>query len=345
MKSLATDLSLRDVAQAIQYVQSRMFDAIPESGGFNSVRIAELLNFRKALPPAVTVVHVHALLASPTRTEKEISELAKAGTIRRILIPGRGTGGSSIGEAVTLQRDVERLVRESKDVSPDLAEKFIHELRARPVALNVPQDMFTPAERMKLMRSGFVTSLSQLQSTASAFLSPDSADSITLTSIASVSRAASGSIAAVGGEGAVHGAGGHGGIRRNGSQTERQPDNDSQITDIAEDLQLSLPGMGSYLKLLTVARSHLFSLVQKSRFKEIPMYLLRERWDGGVLAQDSAAKAKRYRGEFVGVLPNRTRKWKQFYGLSFDWVIAECLGAGIIEVFETGSVGKAVRVA
>ena len=95
---------------------------------------------------------------------------------------------------------------------------------------------------------------------------------------------------------------------------------------------------------MNAARSHLVSLISKSRFKEIPLYLLRERWDGGVLADDSAAKAKKYRGEFAGVLPSQTRKWKQYYGLSFDWVLAECLGAGLIELFETGSVGRAARI-
>ena len=82
----------------------------------------------------------------------------------------------------------------------------------------------------------------------------------------------------------------------------------------------------------------------KSKFREIPVYLLREKWDGGVSADDSAARAKKYRGEFTGVLPSRTRKWKQFYGLSCDWTLAECLGAGLVEVFETGSIGQAVRI-
>ena len=223
-------------------------------------------------------------------------------------------------------------------------EKFVHEMQARPMALHIPFEVFTPTERMALMRGGFVTSLSQMQSTATAFLDSGVADSTTITSITSISRAPSGSIAAVGGEGAVHGAGGHGGVRRNDAQIDRQSDCGFQDANIAEELQLSLPGMGPYLKLVTVARSRLVSLVQKSRFKETPLYLLRERWDGGVSAQDSAARAKRYRGEFVGVLPSHTRKWKQFHGLSFDWVIAECLGAGLIEVFETGSVGKAVRI-
>jgi hypothetical protein len=43
------------------------------------------------------------------------------------------------------------------------------------------------------------------------------------------------------------------------------------------------------------------------------------------------------------VLPGRTRKWKDFHGLKFEWVLAECLGAGLVEVFETGSVGLGVR--
>ena len=78
----------------------------------------------------------------------------------------------------------------------------------------------------------------------------------------------------------------------------------------------------------------------KSKFREIPTYLLRERWDGGISADDPAAKAKKYRGEFTGVPPSRTRKCKQFCGLSFDWTLAECLGAGLIEIFETGNVGQ-----
>lgn len=97
-------------------------------------------------------------------------------------------------------------------------------------------------------------------------------------------------------------------------------------------------------QLLSAARSHLVSLTMKSKFREIPVYQLRERWDGGISAEDPAAKAKKYRGEFSGVLPSRTRKWKEFYGLSFDYTLAECLGAGLVEVFETGSVGRAVRI-
>ena len=113
VNTLAADLSLRDVVQTVKYIRGHMFDDLPEGGGFNSVRTAEVLNFRKSLPPTVTVAHVHAFMYSPTNTEKETAELAKAGVIRKVLVPGRGIGGCSIAEGVILFDDLERLIHSS----------------------------------------------------------------------------------------------------------------------------------------------------------------------------------------------------------------------------------------
>lgn len=118
--SLATDLSLRDVAQAIQYVHTHMFDQLPERGGMNSTRIAEVLNFRKSLPPIVTIAHVHAMIGSPTAVEKEIAELTKAGVIRKLVVPGRGVGGASVGEGLVLAKHWEHMVAEASDLADDL---------------------------------------------------------------------------------------------------------------------------------------------------------------------------------------------------------------------------------
>ena len=107
--------------------------------------------------------------------------------------------------------------------------------------------------------------------------------------------------------------------------------------------QIAIPGTGPFLKMLTNTRIHLLLLLSKSRFKEAPESLLRERWDGGIPADDATSNANRNRGEFAGVLPGRTRKWKQFNGISYDWIVEECVGSGAIEVFDTGSVGRAVR--
>lgn len=106
---------------------------------------------------------------------------------------------------------------------------------------------------------------------------------------------------------------------------------------------LSLPNTGPYLRLLNAGRSHLLTLLKKSKYHEAPLTLLRDRWDGAVETDRSFSLAKRTRGEFSGVLPGRTKKWKQFYGMSFDWILQHALGAGLVELFDTGSVGPAVR--
>lgn len=197
------------------------------------------------------------------------------------------------------------------------------------------------------MRAGFLTSSSQSGNSQNSFSSSDMATMGTLTSISSVSRAASGSLNAVGGEGAFHEAGGGSGIlRRSSSRIDDQSDREyQQLMRKGGDFCLSLPSTGPYLRLLVAARNHMMTLLAKSKYREAPLYLLRERWDGGIASDDAASKSKKARGEFVGILPGRTRKWKQFYGLNFDWVLAECLGAGMVEVFETGSIGRGVRAA
>lgn len=106
---------------------------------------------------------------------------------------------------------------------------------------------------------------------------------------------------------------------------------------------LSVPNMGPYLRLLGAGRSQLASALKKSSHGEAPLYLLRDRWEGAVESASSVSTAKRARGEVAGVLPGRTRKWKELYGMNFRWVLEEALGAGLIELFDTGSVGPAVR--
>ena len=233
-------------------------------------------------------------------------------------------------------------------LSDDSLEKYLHQLKSNPLFSTIPSNVLTALEATALMRAGFLTSSSPSLNSASAFNRLDSATAGTMTSLSSISKAASGSLAAVGGEGAVHGAGGggSGGLRRGSSQSSLQPEEGHQQSlKYGGELQFSLPSTGPFLRLLTSARSHLMTLLALSKYREAPLYLLRERWDGGIAGDDPAAKAKQYRGEFAGILPGRTRKWKQFYGLKFDWILAECLGAGLVEVFETGSVGRGVRAA
>ena len=380
--TLATDLSLRDVAQIVQYANGHMFDPLPERGGWNSTRISEILNFRRSLPAAVTLTHVHGLSKSPTAAEREISEMIKANVLRKIVIPGRGNGGSSVGEALILWTDLEGMLERS-DIVDDalkgktclfqfyreahyfrlftlahpqkviflstkreleliyLTDKFLATLRAQPLASNISLAAIPSTQVSNLKRAGFLTSNIQPLNSDLRTTTPETTTSVQLsTSISTVSKAPSGSPAAIGGEGAVVEAGITPSLHRGNSHL-----NPSSLSHSSSHLHLSLPNMGPYLRLLTSARSHLLSLIQKSRFRELPLYLLRERWDGGISdSKDFVSQAKRSRGEFAGVLPSRTKKWKHFYGLNFDWVLAECVGAGMIELFETGSVGKAVRI-
>ncbi|KAE9381663.1 hypothetical protein N431DRAFT_425230 [Stipitochalara longipes BDJ] len=324
VKALATDLTLRDVAQAISHIRGKMWSRIPEQrAGMNSTRIAEVLNFRASLPPIVTVSHVQALLNSPTTVEREIAELIRGGAVRKVVVGGRG----SLGEALILVADLDSMIMRSA-LQLEVKEKFIAVLHEHPTASKLPRSQVSEDEAKMLMHAGFLTSSTTSWSATDVFSRPGDGSRGTMTSLNSISKAASGSMAAVGGEGAVHAAGGSGGGAKLPS---------------TGDYSLALPTTGPFLKLLSNARAHLLSLLSKSKFREAPESLLRQRWDGGIEADDTASAARQIRGEFSGVLPGRTRKWKQFYGITFEWILEECVGAGLLEVFDTGSIGRGVR--
>ena len=147
-----------------------------------------------------------------------------------------------------------------------MLDKLLVCLRAKPMALSVSSSSFSAAEITALMRAGFVTSSVQGLNSANVFSVPQSGSSGTLTSISSVSKAASGSLAAIGGEGAIYVAGGRGGIRRSSSHLGN-PSEQASSEAFAEgvELNLSLPGTGAYLKV-----RHLFM----TSFPESSLYLI-----------------------------------------------------------------------
>lgn len=104
------------------------------------------------------------------------------------------------------------------------------------------------------MRAGFLTSSVQGLNSANVFADPNFGSCGTLISISTISQAASGSMAAVGGEGAIYGAGGRGGIRRSSSQFEKSSEHQSLETfGEGVELRLSLPGTGAYLKVRLIS--------------------------------------------------------------------------------------------
>ena len=342
--TLTSDLNFRDVPQYMEYIRNRMFSDIPEkAAGMNSTRIAEVLNFRKALPPVVTIAHVDALSVSSTKTEREIVELAQAGILRRVVIPHRGVGAAAVGDGLVSMREWRELVHAHPNLDPGLrgtfelfiessstdrtVAKYLSIMDASPTSSTVANSQFTPTEISALMGAGFLTATTPADSRSSFFAAPGAG---TLSSLSTAgSRHAAGSLEAVGGAHASqHIPGGVAGQRPIG----------------VTYYNFSLPNTGSHIKLLVEARTHLLGLLSKTKYKEAPLHVLQEKWDGGIVADSEVAEKKKARREFAGIVPGRTKKWKQFYGLRFEWILEECVGAGLIELFETGSVGRAARI-
>jgi hypothetical protein len=154
-----------------------------------------------------------------------------------------------------------------------------------------------------------------------------------MVSLETVARAAAGSVAAAGGAGVLHAAGGTGARSMVGPAGAA-----------SGEFAVAVPGSGVFLKLASAALEHLAELLRKTQYREMAESDLREKWDGGVVGDSEVALAKKTRGEFTGVMPGRTKKWKEFHGLAFGWVLQEAVGAGLVEIFETQSVGRGVRL-
>ncbi|KAI1779490.1 serine-threonine protein kinase 19-domain-containing protein [Hypoxylon cercidicola] len=335
VRALGTDLNLRDTSQAVLYIRSHMFSPMPEQAtGMNSTKIAEVLNYRKRLPPIVTISHVQTLLLSPSAVEREIAELARAGFLRKVVVARRG----DIGEIVVLSADFEQMIKDSTSVDEKTKDSLMTFLKENPGTQTIGRNALRASEIEQLIRAGFITSHltgvihhGSMSNTMNLYSRPE--DRVTLTSLDIVSKQPTGSLGAVGGDGALHKAGGSGGgsLSLSGRGTD------------ATEMKLAVPGNGTFLKLLSSALEHFVSLLGKSRYREAPETVLRDRWDGGIAKEEARYAAKRSRGEFAGILPGQTRKWRQFYGLSFDWVLREAVGSGLVEVFETRSVGRGIR--
>lgn len=305
-KMLQEELTLRDVVQAMRYVRSRMFTPAPATG-FKSTRSAEVLNYRLTVPPIVTLGHLNAILTSPSKVEREVVELSRSGVLRKVRVERRG----GMGEALIETPDLEAMVQKT-GMSEGAKDRFLAFLRENPTAQTLPRGAVTHAQTDELVRAGFLTSSLQAAPGTTLHVRPE--DRTTLTSIHHVSRFASGTVSAVGGQNALHLAGGSGGaLTLTGS---------SLASSEASDFRIAVPGHGRYLKLAEGAVDWLREMVGKTRWGEAPEFWFKERFEGG------------------GLYGTR---WKEFWGVEWEWVLGQAVGLGIVEVFETGSVGRGVR--
>ncbi|KAF2159056.1 hypothetical protein M409DRAFT_71300 [Zasmidium cellare ATCC 36951] len=334
--SLANSETPRNVGGLIRYIQDNAFEDIPErAAGMNSEQISGTLRFRARLPPVVSVAHLHALSASSTDTERELSRLTAMGKVRKVSVPGRGKGGSSVGEVVVLTDDWKRRAREG-GVEEEVANKYTALMNQYPGTATVSISSLSDSEVRTLVAAGFFTNPTALSSSVGdLFARPTGVGSGDISKAGY--SAATGTLAAVGGYGAIQHSGGGGSMLATKdtrpSNLKRQP-----------EMTFSLPNMGPYLKLLTEARLHLLGLLKQlsPRYKEATKAVLQEKWNGNV-PTDSISQQKRARGEWSGVLSGKTKRWRDFHGLTFEWVLAECVGSGLVELFDTGSVGIGVR--
>ncbi|KAF2212851.1 hypothetical protein CERZMDRAFT_26600, partial [Cercospora zeae-maydis SCOH1-5] len=330
--------SRQDVISLIRYALTHAFEDIPErAAGMNSQQIADTLHFRARMPPIISIAHLHALSTSATATERELARLISEGKVRKVTIPGRGKGGTAVGEGVVLVEDwIDRIMREDVELSKELKEKYVALMRECSSSQTMPVMKLDQNEIKSFVEAGFLTNPAALSSTVgNAFARPTGGAAGSIATAGQ--KAVTGTFAAVGGYGAIHDSGA-------GGSTLATQHNRSHNQKTQPTMTFSLPGTGSYLKMLTEARQHLLFLLKQlsPKFREATKDLLEEKWNGNVLG-DEVSKAKRMRGEWSGVLPGQTRRWKQFHGLEFEWVLAECLGSGLVELFDTGSVGMAVR--
>ncbi|EME80471.1 uncharacterized protein MYCFIDRAFT_212064 [Pseudocercospora fijiensis CIRAD86] len=327
-----------DLCDLIRYIQDHAFEEIPErSAGMNSRQIAECLQFRKRLPPVVSLAHLHALSSSSTETDRELARLAAQGKVRRISIPGRGKGGSSVGEAVALVADWKDRLWQDESIEEETKQKYMALLDDNPTERSAPVASLSQAEKRSLVGAGFLANPGALTTShTSSFARPTGAAEGAIARAGS--SAATGSLAAVGGYAAIQDSGG------GGSMLATKESRLSAAALRTEVMMFSLPSMGAYLKLMTEGRARLLFLLKQlsPRYKEAAWDMLIEKWNGNV-PNDPASKAKLLRGDWTGVLPGQTRKFQQFHGLDGEWLLAECVGTGDLQLFETGSVGVAVR--
>jgi hypothetical protein len=338
--SLAAKIPDQDVLSLIRCIQTRAFDEVPDRGaGMGSERTSEVLRFRKALPPIVTLAHLFAVSRSSTQTERELARLVAEGKVRKVVVPGRGRGGAAVGEGVVVVEDWVSCVREEESLDESTKKKYIALLAAHRTSPTTPTTSLTDSEERDLVNAGFLTSPNALTAMlGDLFLPPGSSSSLATVSSAG-SRAATGTLAAIGGAGAVHDSGGSGNSLA--SREERMSNN---TKGKAREMTFALPGTGIYLKLLVAARQHLLNLLKglSPRYREATVEVLREKWEGNTTG-DEMSRLKRARGEWGGVLPGKTKRWREFYGMRFEGLLAECVGGGLVEVFDTGAVGMGVR--
>ncbi|KAF3942172.1 hypothetical protein ABW19_dt0208365 [Dactylella cylindrospora] len=323
------------VPEAITYVLENQFTPLPPTLvglGLSRDSVADILNFRKSLPPVVLVNHLHALLPSRTETERSINALVADGTLRRVNIR-TGTAGSL--EGVIRTDDFLKSIAQSSHLDSDTKDTFLELFNADPSLSTItsnhddsdsstlPKDII-----MSLLSAGFLTINSSNASSSSpsanidiTALTPTTAmktlmplpekDNTHLSTLASLSSI---------------------------SSSNRKAGNNTALQKGAIEYTITPPNLGLLTNLHSSSKSHMLDILRKCPHREATMTFLREKWNGGV------AKGKKKELVKEGKFEGRTRKWRENRGVTVEWVVAGLMGAGVLENFEAVGIGMGVRL-
>lgn len=263
-----------------------------------------MLNYRATTAPLVTVGHLNAILLSPGRVERELAELMTKGAVRKVRVERRGGGGEALIETADYEGMLSRA-----SLSEAAKDSFKTFLKENPTTQILYKGALDSRHADELIRAGFLTSSTPSTPESTLDIRPE--DRTTLTSIHHVSQFASGTVSAVGGRNIIHLAGGSGGAPTL-----------TRSSSTPSGLRIAVPGHGRHLKLASASVDWVREALRRTRWGEGPESWLKERFEGGGLYGP---------------------RWKEFWGVEWSWVLGEAVGLGVVEVFETGSVGRGVR--
>ncbi|KKF92494.1 putative protein C24H6.11c [Ceratocystis platani] len=309
------------VLAAISAVRASMFTPLSlESHAARtmpSTQIARVLAFQRRAAPIVNTSHVRRVLPDATAATRQIAEALATGTVRRVIVTR-----SRRWEGLVRVADLEALVRGEQllgdkitpPVTEDTANAFLAWVRSGDTCGSL-----TRSQEDELVRAGFLAAPAireWARHSGTASWNP--------LAPTTVARAPVGSRAAVGGDDGL-------GLIPSGRASVC-------LSDASLRMTLAVPGQGVLLGVVAAAVGALVAMVARRPWREAVVADVRDQWDGAT----PGAEQKKRRGEKVAS-EGTARKWREFYGLRFEWVLDEAVAEGMLEVFETGSVGRGVR--
>ncbi|EWC46178.1 hypothetical protein DRE_04556 [Drechslerella stenobrocha 248] len=312
------------------------FSPLPEplvGLGLSRDALTETLTLRRAIPPVVPIAHLHALLpSSPTATERAIAALVAGGRRVSILQPG----ARARFEGVIRTEDFVASVTRCSALSKNVKEAFLGVLAAHPATATIAAETLPRDAVMELLAAGFLTisnvaqlhdpsgssfgdgasvDIAALTPTVGALIIPqqDHTHLSSLSSLASVSSASS-----------------------------RTP---PQLSTAGASVEYTVtpPNLGLLTHLQVASRARMLEILRRCPQREATLAFLREKWDGGVSKQKQARVGRR--DPAARKWEGRTRKWREYKGLTADWVIDGMVGGGVLETFHAVGVGMGVKIA